>query len=173
MTPVPRSPKRSVPPSVPSPFSSVASRLCFLLQTPRVFSTRLLKPLAPAYRARVSSMVTIGRQRGDVMAARCPRGLWLMVLFTSLLTVLPPPLSAQAVRYEYDALGGFTLGSTPAGPVIGASGFPIYSSLSLKPRTILSTWFSPRTILGPGPSLGMAGYSGRASRASSDGGSRV
>jgi len=34
------------------------------------------------------------------MAAQCPRGLWLALLFTSLLGVVPPPLAAQAVRYE-------------------------------------------------------------------------
>jgi hypothetical protein len=39
------------------------------------------------------------------MAARCARRLWLVLLVTSLLSVLPPPLAAQSVRYEYDALG--------------------------------------------------------------------
>jgi hypothetical protein len=39
------------------------------------------------------------------MAARCPRRLWLVLVFTSLLSVLPPPLAAQSVHYESDALG--------------------------------------------------------------------
>ncbi len=56
------------------------------------------------------------------MAARCPRGLWLVLLFTSLFSVLPPPLSAQQVRYEYDALGRLTGVSTPEGSAIGAQG---------------------------------------------------
>ena len=49
------------------------------------------------------------------MPARCLRGFWLVLLFTSLLIALPSPLAAQAVRYEYDALGRLTVVSTPEG----------------------------------------------------------
>jgi len=52
------------------------------------------------------------------MATQCPRGLWLMVLITSLLSLLPPPLAAQTVHYEYDALGRLTVVSTPEGVAI-------------------------------------------------------
>jgi len=35
----------------------------------------------------------------------CLRVFLFVLLFTSQLVALPPPLAAQAVRYEYDALG--------------------------------------------------------------------
>ena len=83
------------------------------------------------------------------MAARCLRGLWLVLLVTSWLGVLPPPLAAQSVRYAYDALGRLTLVSTPEDRAIGATeGLP-YCSLSLKPRTIFPSWISSRPMTCP------------------------
>jgi hypothetical protein len=107
------------------------------------------------------------------MAARCPRRLGLVLLLTSLLTLRPPSLAAQSVRYEYDALGWLTVVSMPAGPAFGASGVPIYCYLSLKPRANLPSWISPRAISGLGLSVGMAGSTGRASGAASVEGSRI
>jgi len=106
------------------------------------------------------------------MPARCLLGLWLVLLFTSLLVALPPPLAAQAVRYEYDALGRLTGVSTPPSNTIGATEGPTRSNPTLAASLIVLLWLTSRAIPGREPSLGMASSTGRASRAPSDKGRR-
>jgi len=92
------------------------------------------------------------------MAARCPRGLVLGFLFTSLLTC-PPPLVAQTMRYEYDALGRLTGVRTPEGVAIGATESLTRVGFSDERCMTVSLWMAGRASPVPRPSARTAGYS--------------
>ena len=103
----------------------------------------------------------------------CLRVSLFVLLFTSLLIALPPPLAAQAVRYESDALGRLTVVSPPEGRAIGATEGPTCGGPLLALSLIVLSGLGSRAIPGRGPLVEMPRSTGSVSRTSSDEGKRL